>query len=111
MIDNPVSKAPGFTLKNVNVMAGVPSIFKAMVASVLPHMTGGAPLLSLSLRVEKGEGIIAAPLGALADTFSDVSFGCYPFQKDGLYGANIVIRSPDQDRLDEAMTALKEAMT
>ena len=38
LIDNPVSKAPGFTLKNVHVMAGVPSIFKAMLASVLPNI-------------------------------------------------------------------------
>ncbi|MDZ4135154.1 MAG: competence/damage-inducible protein A, partial [Paracoccaceae bacterium] len=36
LIDNPVSIAPGFTLGNVHVMAGVPTIFQAMVASVLP---------------------------------------------------------------------------
>ena len=44
LIDNPVSAAPGFTLGNVHVMAGVPAIFQAMVASVLPTLTGGAPL-------------------------------------------------------------------
>jgi molybdopterin-biosynthesis enzyme MoeA-like protein len=43
LIDNPVSIAPGFTLGNVHVMAGVPSIFQAMVASVLPTLTGGPP--------------------------------------------------------------------
>jgi hypothetical protein len=46
LIDNPVSAAPGFTLGNVHVMAGVPAIFEAMVASVLPTLTGGPPLLS-----------------------------------------------------------------
>ena len=110
LIDNPVSKAPGFTLKNVNVMAGVPSIFRAMVASVLPHMTGGAPLLSESVRVEKGEGIIAEPLGKLAEEFSDVTFGCYPFQKDGLYGANIVMRSPDVARLVLSKAAVEKVL-
>jgi molybdenum cofactor synthesis domain-containing protein len=46
LIDNPVSIAPGFTVQNVHVMAGVPRGFEAMVASVLPTLTGGAPLLS-----------------------------------------------------------------
>lgn len=43
LIENPVSTAPGFTLANVHVMAGVPSVFQAMVASVLPTLTGGRP--------------------------------------------------------------------
>ena len=38
LIENPISTAPGFTLGNVHVMAGVPSIFQAMVASVGPVM-------------------------------------------------------------------------
>ena len=56
LIDNPVSKAPGFTIGNVHVMAGVPSIFQAMVASVLPSITGGQPLISQTYRVARGEG-------------------------------------------------------
>jgi molybdenum cofactor synthesis domain-containing protein len=106
LIDNPVSVAPGFTLQNVHVMAGVPSVFRAMVASVLPGLTGGAPLLSRSLRVVRGEGDIAGPLGVFAESHSDLSVGSYPFQKDGVYGANIVVRGIDEARLDAAMTAL-----
>lgn len=107
LIDNPVSVAPGFTVQNVHVMAGVPSVFQAMVASVLPTLTGGAPLLSETLRIEKGEGDIAGPLGALAADFGDLSIGSYPFQKDGKYGANIVIRGQDSARIDAAMNRLK----
>ena len=107
LIDNPVSKAPGFTLKNVHVMAGVPSIFQAMTASVLPSLTGGQPLISQTYRIERGEGDIAAPLGALAEAFPELSIGCYPFQKDGLFGANVVIRGTDSGRLDQAMAQLK----
>lgn len=59
LIDNPVSVAPGFTLKNVHVMAGVPSVFKAMVQSILPSLTGGAPMLSETYRIDRGEGDIA----------------------------------------------------
>lgn len=109
LIENPVSVAPGFTLENVHVMAGVPRVFQAMVASLLPHLTGGAPLLSRTLRVERGEGDIAGPLARVAETFSDLSVGSYPFQKDGVYGANLVIRGPDAARLEEAMTHLKTA--
>ena len=44
LIDNPVSAAPGFSLENVHVMAGVPSVFQAMVASVLPGSRAGRRL-------------------------------------------------------------------
>jgi molybdopterin-biosynthesis enzyme MoeA-like protein len=106
LIDNPVSAAPGFSLGNVHVMAGVPSVFQAMVASVLPGLTGGAPLLSESVRIERGEGDIAGPLGQLAEQYGNLSFGSYPFQKDGRYGANIVIRGTDAGAVAEARAAL-----
>ena len=106
LIDNPVSAAPGFTLRNVHVMAGVPAIFRAMLASVLPTLTGGAPLLSQTLRVMRGEGDIAANLAAVAADFPDLSIGCYPFQKDGAFGANVVVRGDDGARVGAAMTRL-----
>jgi molybdenum cofactor synthesis domain-containing protein len=106
LIDNPVSVAPGFSIGNVHVMAGVPSVFQAMVASVLPTLTGGAPLLSQTLRIQRGEGDIAGPLGALAQEFDDLQMGSYPYQKDGVYGANIVIRGTDSGRVSAAMTRL-----
>lgn len=106
LIDNPVSIAPGFVLENVHVMAGVPSVFEAMVASVLPTLTGGAPLLSQTLRIARGEGEIAGPLSELAADFPDLSIGSYPYQQDGAYGANIVIRGQDGARIDAAMSRL-----
>jgi len=106
LIENPVSIAPGFTMENVHVMAGVPLVFQAMVASVLPTITGGQPMLSQTLRVLQGEGDIAPTLGALAATYDDLSIGCYPFQQDGAFGANIVIRGTEGKRIDAAMTQL-----
>jgi molybdenum cofactor synthesis domain-containing protein len=106
LIDNPVSTAPGFRMGNVHVMAGVPNIFQAMVASVLPTLTGGAPLLSQSLRVNRGEGDIAGPFGALAAEFADVTMGSYPFTQNGAHGTNLVIRGTDAARLDAAMLRL-----
>jgi molybdenum cofactor synthesis domain-containing protein len=106
LIDNPVSTAPGFTLGNVHVMAGVPNIFQAMVASVLPTLTGGQPLLSQSWRVNRGEGEVAAPFGALAAEYPDLSMGSYPFLLNGAHGTNLVIRGTDAARIDAAMTRL-----
>ncbi len=106
LIDNPISKAPGFSLGNVHVMAGVPNIFQAMVASLMPTLTGGEPLLSQTLRVLRGEGEIAKPLADLAAEFADLSFGSYPFVKDGAFGTNLVVRGTDAARLDAAMTRL-----
>lgn len=108
LIDNPVSIAPGFTLENVHVMAGVPSVFKAMVDSVIPDLTGGAPLQSRSIRIERGEGEIAGPLGQLANKNVDLSFGSYPFIQNGIFGANIVIRGTDPARLDAAVQTLSQ---
>ena len=98
LIDNPVSAAPGFIIENVHV-----------VASVLPTLTGGAPLISKTLTVHRGEGDIAGPLGALAEAYPDLSMGSYPFQRDGKYGSNIVVRGQDAALLDEAMGKLAEA--
>lgn len=106
LIDNPVSVAPGFSIRNVHVMAGVPAVFQAMVASVLPTLTGGDPLISETLRIERGEGDIAGPLGVLAAEYPDLSMGSYPYQKDGKYGANIVIRGTNGASVKAAIAQL-----
>lgn len=106
LIDNPVSIAPGFTLGNVHVMAGVPAIFQAMVASVLPGLVGGPPLQSRTLRLLQGEGDIASRFAVLAAEYSDLTMGSYPFTQDGRYGTNLVVRGTDPQRLDLAMARL-----
>lgn len=100
LIDNPVSTAPGFTLQNVHVMAGVPSVFRAMVESVMATLQGGVPLASRTIEVVRGEGDIAGPLGEIDALFPTLSVGSYPFQRDGVYGANIVLRGTDATALD-----------
>jgi molybdenum cofactor synthesis domain-containing protein len=106
LIENPVSKAPGFSLGNVHVMAGVPAVFEAMVAGLLPRLTGGRPLLSDSLRIERPEGEIAGPLRLIAEAHPAVAIGSYPFNSAGRFGANLVARSEDAAALAAAMAAL-----
>lgn len=109
LIDNPVSTAPGFSVENVHVMAGVPSIFQAMVASVLPKLTGGAPLLSDSIRVMTGEGDIATRFADIAARYPDLSMGSYPFVRDGAQGTNLVVRGTDAGQIAAAMGDLNAA--
>ncbi len=106
LIENPISAAPGFSLGNVHVLAGVPAIFEAMLAGLLPRLTGGAPVLSQSYRIDRGEGEIAGPLAALAAEFADLSIGSYPFVQNGAFGAHIVVRGTDPARIDAAMARL-----
>ena len=110
LIDNPVSAAPGFSLGNVHVMAGVPAIFEAMLASVLSRIASGAPLLSQMIDVGRGEGDIATPLGALAERFPDLSFGSYPYLRNGAHGTQIVVRGTDAGQLDAAMVELSRLL-
>lgn len=106
LIENLVSAAPGFSLGNVHVMAGVPEVFEAMVASLTPRLAGGKPVLSQSWRIMRAEGEIAGPLATLAADYTNLSFGSYPFHDDGVVGANVVVRGEDGARVAEAVARL-----
>ncbi len=69
-------------------------------------MASGKPMISQTLRVDQGEGDVAAPLAKLASAFPDLSIGSYPFQLQGSYGTNIVIRGHNAGRVTEAMGEL-----
>ncbi len=107
LIDNPVSAAPGFTLGNIHVMAGVPAIFEAMLAELLPRLQGGARMQSRTLGVTRGEGDIAAALSRVAEDNPTVSVGSYPYARDDGFGVNVVVRGSDPEALDAAMEALR----
>jgi len=110
LIDNPVSKAPGFRIENVHVMAGVPAIMQAMTESLLPDLQGGAKMKSRTLNVDIPEGKVAEKLGALQERYPEVSMGSYPYFRQGAVGTNLVLRSTDQDELDQAIADLLEIL-
>jgi molybdenum cofactor synthesis domain-containing protein len=114
LVKNPVQGPPGFTIGNVFTLAGVPSIMRGMLEDVGPRMRGGRPTVSRTVRVEgSGEGVIAAPLEAVAKAHPDMSLGSYPFFGADGYGSNLVIRGRDPAVLGEVVieliTALKGA--
>ncbi len=99
LIENPISKAPGFQIGNVFVMAGIPRVMRAMFETLRPRLKGGRPLLSLSLTVNLPESVMAPGLGTIQDQHAGVEIGSYPFQKDGRFGVRLVMRAPDSEDL------------
>ena len=106
LVENPVSSAPGFRIKNVFVMAGVPLIMQAMFESIAGTLQGGPPLISRTVRVSLPEGEFAAGLGKLQKRFADVSIGSYPMFLRRDPGVRIVLRSQDARRLVAAVEGL-----
>ena len=107
LIRNDISKAPGFMLGNVIVMAGVPSIMANMLDNVEPRLEGGARTLSESVDAAGlPEGAYAAGLGALARAHPAVSIGSYPsFSPDG-FRNQIVVRGRDAGAVAAARDAV-----
>ena len=102
-----MSKAPGFTLGNVHVMAGVPAVFQAMVAGLLAALTGGRPLLSSRCASTGPRARSPGRCGTVAEAHPAVAIGSYPFNRAGRFGANVVARSDDPDALAAAAAALR----
>jgi molybdopterin-biosynthesis enzyme MoeA-like protein len=103
LIANPVSKAPGFTIGNVHVMAGVPTIMHAMLDAIGPTLKTGKKMHSVSLQAGVKEGDVATRLGALQAKYPDVSMGSYPsFQESTGFTTTLVLRSRDEARLAAA---------
>jgi molybdenum cofactor synthesis domain-containing protein len=109
LIANAVSKAPGFRIGNVHVMAGVPRIMHAMLEAIIPTLRTGTPMLSRTVLANAKEGDIATALAEIAHQFPDTVIGSYPFMSDSGPNTNIVVRSRSQDRLNQ-VSALVEAM-
>ena len=103
LVVNAVSRAPGFWIGNVIVMAGVPLIMQAMMDVVGPRLAAGPPVLVET--VEAGqvpEGTYAVRLEEIARAYPCVSVGSYPaFTSEGIKN-QIVLRSRDDDALARA---------
>lgn len=102
LIVNSVSAAPGFRIGNVHVMAGVPIIMRAMLEALAPTLKGGKKVLSVAVKAAVGEGTLGGPLGALQDQYPDVKMGSYPQMGKDRVMTELVLRSSDPARLEEA---------
>ena len=110
LVDNPVSKAPGFKMDNVFVMAGIPSIMQGMLEGARMFLKGGDVVKSMSIDVFTPESNVAQALTDLQKKYNDVEIGSYPFSKDNRFGTTLVMRSSDEKRLHQCDEELKELM-
>jgi molybdenum cofactor synthesis domain-containing protein len=112
LVKNPVQGPPGFAIENVFVLAGVPLIMRGMLEDVGPRLKGGAVVVSRTIRVDSfGEGVIAAPLEAVALAHADLSLGSYPFFGEAGFGSNLVVRGRDPAEVDATVAELTAALT
>jgi molybdenum cofactor synthesis domain-containing protein len=102
LIDNPVSAAPGYTIGNVHVLAGVPRIMQAMFDGLAASLAGGDRVHSRTVACSLAEGTIAKGLADLQDRYPALEIGSYPWFRDRRFGVSLVIRGTDTAELDRA---------
>ncbi|MFT9258664.1 MAG: molybdopterin-binding protein [Acetobacter sp.] len=107
-IANPVSLAPGFTIGNVHVLAGVPRIMRAMFGELAPTLRPGEPVFSLTWHVTSlYEGALAEGLEAIQTRYPDLDIGSYPFHRgDGRYGVALVAKGQNREAVTRAATEI-----
>ncbi|WP_298421370.1 molybdopterin-binding protein [Rhodoblastus sp.] len=103
LVANSISKAPGFWIGNVIVMAGVPAVMQAMLDDVAPKLAQGVKIISEAIDAPGfAEGAYAAGLAAVAKAFPDLSIGSYPSIRDGKFHNQIVLRGRDAAMIAKA---------
>lgn len=108
LVENPISRAPGFRLGNVIVMAGVPAIMQAMLDNVAPGLVKGTPVTAVTIDAGSlPEGLYAAGLGRVAAQYPDLSIGSYPSYSPSGFSNQIVVRGREQGPLDAACAAIR----
>ena len=108
LILNPTSGAPGFSVKNVFCLPGVPSILKSMLGGLKNRIVGGEPILSHTISLKTVESEIANSLTKVQDQNKDVEIGSYPFFHAGKLGVSIVLRSEDQSKINTCNSQILE---
>ena len=111
LVDNPISKAPGYQIENVFVLAGVPRIMQAMYEALKDRLISGKPIKSRTIIAFIGEGTLAKGLGNVQNIHSKTEIGSYPFIRDGMLGTALVLRSKDQKALDKATLAVTDLVS
>jgi molybdenum cofactor synthesis domain-containing protein len=108
LIYSPATKAPGYKIENVFVMAGIPKIMQGMLEGMYDYLEKGEVVHSRSFDILVGESFFAEKLEEIQQEFLNIAIGSYPFSRDGKYGATIVLRSIDDSALDGCEILIKE---
>jgi molybdopterin-biosynthesis enzyme MoeA-like protein len=109
LIENPISKAPGFRIGNVIVLAGVPTVMQAMLDFAAKTMNAGAVMqVEVITAGSIPEGLYGEALGVIAAAHPNVSIGSYPSFKDGRFNNQLVVRGKDGEAVAAARRAVEE---
>jgi molybdenum cofactor synthesis domain-containing protein len=107
LVRNTISVAPGFMLKNVIVLAGVPDVMQVMLDDITPQLDTGARMQTATIKLQRAEGDVADLFAAHQKIFPDVTMGSYPSFSDGRISTQLVLRSTDSARLEAARASLE----
>ena len=100
LIYNPSSAAPGFMIKNVLTLPGVPSILNSMIVNCEKYLLKGLKVHSKTLNLYTVESNISKKLGLIQKEYkTSVDIGSYPFFRLGKIGVSVVSRSTSIDKL------------
>ena len=108
LILNPSSGAPGFYVKNVFCLPGVPAILESMLPNLTNKIVGGEPILSKTISLRTLESEIAKPLKKVQEKNNEVDIGSYPFFRKGKIGVSIVLTSKDKFKIDKCNSQILE---
>ena len=100
LIYNPSSAAPGFIIKNVLSLPGVPSILNSMIENCKRFLIKGTKVHSKTLNLYTVESNISKKLGQIQKKYKKfVDIGSYPFFRLGKIGVSVVSRSTSLEKL------------
>ena len=108
LIYNPSSAAPGFIIKNILSLPGVPSILNSMIENCKRYLMKGYKVHSKTLNLYTVESNISKNLEHIQNKYKkDVEIGSYPFFRLGKIGVSLVSRSNNINKLKKASKDLK----
>ena len=109
LIYNPSSAAPGFIVKNVLSLPGVPSILNSMIENCKRYLIRGNSIYSKTLNLSTVESNISKELGQIQKKYKKkVEIGSYPFFRLGKVGVSVVYRSEKKKLLLKVYEDLKK---
>jgi Predicted nucleotide-utilizing enzyme related to molybdopterin-biosynthesis enzyme MoeA len=112
LIYNPSSAAPGFMIKNIICLPGVPLILQSMLHNLKKYLKKGSKIFSLSISTQTVESKIANNLEKIQNKYKKiVDIGSYPFFRLGKIGVSVVLRSEKKTKLQSCHKEIIKMLT
>jgi molybdenum cofactor synthesis domain-containing protein len=112
IIKNQLTVAPGYQIKNIFVMAGVPKIFESMCKEAMNMIEEGENLYKDQVDLVVSENEIAITLLQIAERHKNVQIGSYPnfdFVNKNNNTTRLVVRGQSPNHVDAAKKDLENS--